>query len=93
MPSAQIVQPHETMTAIEQNTLSVQLVNLFEVFLRTRNKSDVAGLSFLLAFAWGWAKRCGIDPQELVNRADRQWAACSDVDARRVRTSPVERTG
>jgi hypothetical protein len=68
------------MSDAEQAQLSMKLVEDIQVFLRARGKSDVAALGFLLAFVWGWARRCKYSTQELVNRADQAWGACERVD-------------
>lgn len=68
------------MTDREQAELRVWLTTGLETFVRVKKKSDAAVLGFLLAFVWGWARRCGYKTEELVNRADQQWSACERVD-------------
>jgi hypothetical protein len=81
MPGASsIVQPHELMTDAEQAELRGWLSHGLETFSKAKGKSGPAVLGFLLAFVWGWARRCGYSTQELVNRADQQWNACERVD-------------
>lgn len=73
MSAEQLVRPVDVLTHPEQEQVSGRLVAVLDAELRRLGKSDVAGLYLLVAFLWGWARRCRWKTSTLTNYACLAW--------------------
>jgi hypothetical protein len=77
MSAVEIPPPGDLLSSAEQAELSSKLTSVLEEYLHAHGKTWRAGLYLLVAFVWGWARRCGWPTTRLVSYADDSWSACS----------------
>jgi hypothetical protein len=74
-----VLSPHDVLNELEQAELRAILIRELERYLASKGKSNTAGLYFLVAFTWGWARRVAWSTEQLRNYAGHAWEVCKRV--------------
>jgi hypothetical protein len=73
LSAQQVISPRDVLDEREQAELRAILMRELNGYLLGKQKSNLAGLYFLVAFTWGWARRVAWSTEELTNFATMAW--------------------